>query len=82
MTLIEAAVWLFWGCVALAMVRMLVASRRAVDADAKIGALRDELAEMRVKERLESLEAGQLTLNNKVESAKVTPLRRRREWGG
>lgn len=81
MTLIEAAVWVFWAVAAIVIVRMLVSSKRAGDADAGLTALRSELAELRIKERIESLEAGQATLSNKLESNKVTQMRRRREWG-
>lgn len=80
-TLIEAAVWVFWAVSAIVIVRMLVSSKRAGDADTGLAALRAELVELRVKERLEALEAGQATLNNKFESNKVTQMRRRREWG-
>ncbi len=91
MTLIEAAVWVFWGVVALAVVRMLVAARRSAgaaeavqqlraDFDKQRAADRTEFEQLRLRERVESLEAGQLTLSNKVESAKVSPIRRR-GWG-
>jgi len=77
MSPIAAAVCVFWGVVVLAVVRMLVAYKRSTDADAQSKALRAELADLRIKERLESLEAGQLTLSNKFESNKVQQLRRR-----
>lgn len=81
MTFLEAAVWCFWGAVVLSALRMLLAYKRSTSVDAQVKALRDELAALNVKSRLESLEAGQLSLNNKVESAKVTPMRNRRGWG-
>lgn len=80
MSPIAAAVWVFWGGVVLAVVRMLLAYRRSTDTDAQVKALRAELAELRIKDRLASLEAGQLALRNQAESAKVQQLRRR-EWG-
>lgn len=81
MTLIEAAVWVFWAVSAIVIVRMLVSSKRSADADSGLAALRAELAGLKLKDRLDALEAGQATLNNKFESNKVTQMRRRREWG-
>lgn len=81
MSLVAAAVWVFWGMVVLATVRMLVRARAASVSDLQAAQfrvdLRNALAELRVKERLESLEAGQLTLKNQVESAKVHQINRR-----
>lgn len=77
MTLTEAIVWVFWGIVVLATVRMLVASRRSDAAGAQLDELRAELKELRAAERLDALEAGQRALTSKVESAKVAQLRGR-----
>jgi hypothetical protein len=74
---LAAAVWVFWGVVVLAVVRMLLTYKRSVGSDSQVQALRSELDGLRIKARLESLEAGQLSLNNKIESAKIHPIGRR-----
>lgn len=90
MSVVAAAVYVFWGCVVLALGRMWLTYRRSNDVDEKLAYLRELVAAADLKvgklsteltPRIESLEAGQLSLNNKVESAKVTPMRSRRGWG-
>jgi hypothetical protein len=81
MTPITAAVCVFWGVVVLAVVRMLLTYKRSSDTNAQVKALRDEVEALRIEPRLQSLEAGQLTLSNKLESNKVTQMRSRRGWG-
>lgn len=89
MSPLAAAVAVFWGFVALAGFRMWLTYRRSNDVDGKLAKVRELVdaannragkIESELTPRLESLEAGQLTLSNKVESAKVTQMRRR-EWG-
>jgi hypothetical protein len=81
MSPLAAGVWAFWGVVVLAVVRMLLTYKRSSDTNAQVKALRDEVEALRIEPRLQSLEAGQLTLSNKLESNKVTQMRSRRGWG-
>lgn len=77
MSLVEAAVWVFWGVVALSIVRMLVRSKGSADAASLVSELRAEVKALKVDDRLKSLESGQLTLKNQVESGKVHQIGRR-----
>lgn len=80
MSPITAAVLVFWGFVALFIVRMLVRAKAESTANEQVEALSKKLDALRVGPRLDELESGHRALNSKIESAKVTPIRRR-GWG-